>query len=187
MPMTPRNISRQQPDPRPARPDAPVTAPATHPGDTWTGWPVWWAGTASTAGATTVNPTMAPRACHRGRPVDSEAKHPVVILYEHPLLGERLAKYLRSQCGVEVMVACGHDLQAVTSALALGPAVVIFELSDPPRQVDLIALAPKAVLIEVSTVMARGQVLSPDAAVLEKILAVVSGSSGHQSSPKDQG
>ncbi|MHB1010457.1 MAG: hypothetical protein ACYCTH_03300 [Cellulomonas sp.] len=44
-----------------------------------------------------------------------------MILYEHPLLGERLAKYLRSQCGVEVMVACGHDLQAVTSALALAP------------------------------------------------------------------
>jgi DNA-binding NarL/FixJ family response regulator len=119
--------------------------------------------------------------------VDSEAKHPVVILYKHSLLGEGLAKYLRSQCGVEVMVASGHDLQAVTSALALGPAVVIFELSDALRQVELSALAPQAVLIDVSTVMARGQVLSPDATVLERILAAVSGSSGHQPSPKDQG
>jgi hypothetical protein len=61
------------------------------------------------------------------------------------------------------------------------------ELSDPLRKVELGALAPQAVLIDVSTVMARGQALSPDAAVLERILAAVSGSRDHhQSSPAVQ-
>ena len=118
--------------------------------------------------------------------MDGEAQHPVVILYEHALLGEGLAKYLRTQTGVEVTVACGHDLQTVASALALGPAVVIFELSDALRQVDLSALAPQAVLINVSTVVARGPGPSPDAAVLEKILAAVRGSRGPQPSPTVQ-
>jgi len=54
--------------------------------------------------------------------VASEAQHPVVILYEHALLGEGIAKYLREQLGVEATVASALNLQAVTSALALGPA-----------------------------------------------------------------
>ena len=119
--------------------------------------------------------------------MDGEACQPVVILYEHALLGEGLAKYLRTQTGVEATVACGRDPQAVTSALALNPAVVIFELSDALRRVDLSALAPQAVLIDVSTVVAPGPVLSPDAALLEKILAAISGLSGHQPSPRVQG
>ena len=134
----------------------------------------------------TVNPRLAPRAIQGGRALGSEAQHPVVILYEHALLGEGLAKYLRTQTGVEATVACGRDLQAVTWALALNPAVVIFELSDALRQVDLSALAPQAVLIDVSTVVAPVPGLSPAAAVLEKILAAISGSSGRQRSPKVQ-
>jgi len=39
-------------------------------------------------------------------------------------------------------VASADDLDAVTAALALGPAAVIFELSDTLRQIDLSALAP---------------------------------------------
>lgn len=166
--------------------DGRVAAPVGHPGDAWTGSPAYWAGTASTAGATTVTPTTAPGAIQRGRAVDGEAQHPVVILYEHALLGEGLAKYLRTQTGVEATAALGHDLQAVTSALALNPAVVIFELNDALRQVDLSALAPQAVLIDVSTVVARGPGPSPDAAVLEKILAAVRGSRGPQPSPTVQ-
>jgi hypothetical protein len=106
-----------------------------------------------------------------------------VILYEHALLGEGIAKYLRAQIGVEATVASGHDLKAVTSALAFGPTVVIFELSDVLRQVDLTALAPQAVLIDVSTVVARGPVTSPGATGLEKILEAVSGSSAPHSQP----
>ena len=103
----------------------------------------------------------------------SEGQHPVVILYEHALLGEGIARYLRAQLGVEAMVVSAFDLKAVTSALALGPAVVIFELSEPLQQVDLTTLAPHAVLIDVSTVVTRGSAVSPDAAGLEKILQAV--------------
>ena len=34
----------------------------------------------------------------------NETQHRVVILYEHALLGEGIAKYLRAQIGVEAMV-----------------------------------------------------------------------------------
>jgi len=99
-----------------------------------------------------------------------------VILYEHALLGEGIAKYLRARLGVEATVVSAFDLQAVTSALALGPAVVIFELTEPLKQVDLATLAPHAVLIDVSTVVTRGLALSPDAAGLQRILQAVRGS-----------
>jgi len=109
----------------------------------------------------------------RGRTVVSEAHHPVVILYEYPLLGEGIAKYLRAQLGVEAMIASWDDLEAVTAALAMGPAVVIFELSDRLRQLDLAAHAPHADLIDVSTVVARGLVDSSRVAGLERILLAV--------------
>jgi DNA-binding NarL/FixJ family response regulator len=109
--------------------------------------------------------------------VASEAQHAVVILYKHALLGEGIATYLRAQVGVEATVASARDPQAVTSALALGPAVVIFESSDPFQQFDLTTLAPHAVLIDVSTVITRGSVLSPGVAGLEQILQAVRDSS----------
>ncbi|MEP7036460.1 MAG: hypothetical protein ABI662_10470 [Dermatophilaceae bacterium] len=105
----------------------------------------------------------------------SEAKRSVVILYEHALLGEGIARYLRAKSGVEAMVTSARDLAAVTSALALGPAVVIFERSEPLREVDLTALAPQAVLIDVSTVVTRGPSVTGDTNGLEKILQAVTG------------
>jgi DNA-binding NarL/FixJ family response regulator len=109
----------------------------------------------------------------RGQAVCGEAQHAVVILYNHALLGEGIATYLRAQLGVEATVASAHDSDAVTSALALGPAVVIFESSDPFQQFNLTTLAPHAVLIDVSTVITRGSVLSPGVAGLEQILHAV--------------
>jgi DNA-binding NarL/FixJ family response regulator len=120
-----------------------------------------------------------------GRPVASEAQRRVVILYEHALLGEGIAKYLRTQLGVEATVASALDLQAVASALALRPAVVIFELGEALQSVDLTTLAPDAVLIDVSTVVARGLALSPDAAGLHRILQAVRESSPN-TGPADQ-
>jgi hypothetical protein len=105
----------------------------------------------------------------------SKTKQSVVILYEHALLGEGIAKYLRAHSGVEARVAEGRDLAAVTSALAFGPTVVIYELSEQLRRVDLTALAPQAVLIDVSTAVTRGHSVTPDAAGLEKLLQAVSG------------
>ena len=106
----------------------------------------------------------------------SDPKRSVVILYEHPLLGEGIAKYLRTKGGVEAMVASARDLDAVTSALAFGPTVVIFERSEPLREVDLAALAPRAVLIDVSTVVTCGPSVSAEASGLEGILRDVVGS-----------
>ena len=100
-----------------------------------------------------------------------------MILYEHALLGEGIAKYLRAQIGVEATVASTRHPEAVRSALDKGPSVVIFESSDPLPQLDLATLAPHAVLIDVSTVITRGSVASPCAAGLEQILQAVRESS----------
>lgn len=109
----------------------------------------------------------------RGWAVANTARHLVVILYEHALLGEGIAKYLRAQIGVEATVESTRHPEAVRSALALGPSVVIFESSDAFQQIDLTVLAPRAVLIDVSTVITRGSVLVPCAAGLEQILQAV--------------
>lgn len=109
----------------------------------------------------------------KGQAVTTTARPCVVIVYEHALLGEGIAKYLRAQIGVEATLASTRDPQAVGSALALGPAVVIFESSDPFEQCDLTTLAPRAVLIDVSTVISRGSVLTPSVAGLEQILQAV--------------
>ena len=103
----------------------------------------------------------------------SEALHSVVILYEHALLGEGIAKYLRAQIGVEATLGSVYDPHAVTSALALDPAVVIFESNDPFQQFDFSTVVPHAVLIDVSTVVTRGSVLTPGVAGLEQILQAV--------------
>jgi len=105
--------------------------------------------------------------------VSTEAQRSVVILYEHSLLGEGIAKYLRAELGVRATVASANDLEAVKAALATAPAVVIFQLSESLRQLDLAALAPQAELIDVSAVVTRGTVITPDAAGLERILQAV--------------
>ncbi len=109
----------------------------------------------------------------RGTAVASEAQYHVVILYEHPLLGEGIAKYLRARAGVESTVVSAFDATAVVSTLALDPAVVIFELNDPLQQMGLAALAPNAVLIDVSTVITRGLGGAHCVAGLEQILQAV--------------
>jgi hypothetical protein len=117
--------------------------------------------------------------------VVSQAQHTVVILYEHALLGEGIAKYLRAQLGVEATLGSADDPKAVTSALALGPEVVIFESSDPFRQFDLSTLVPQAVLIDVSTVITRGSVLTPCVAGLEQILAAVRDCNSEVAAPSE--
>jgi len=117
--------------------------------------------------------------------VASGAQYPVAILYEHALLGEGLAKYLRAQIGVEATVLSSLDREGVTAALALGPAVVIFESRDPFQKFELTTLAPHAVLIDVSTVISRGAILSPCVAGLEQILQAVRDSSSTIAGPAE--
>jgi DNA-binding NarL/FixJ family response regulator len=109
--------------------------------------------------------------------VAGDVQHKVVILYEHALLGEGIAKYLRAQIGIEATLGSARDPDAVKSALAIGPEVVIFESNDPFQQFDLSTLVPHAVLIDVSTVITRGSVLTPGVAGLEQILQAVRDSS----------
>jgi len=109
--------------------------------------------------------------------VPTSAQRSVVILYEHALLGEGIAKHLRTKTGVEATVASTRQPEAVTAALALGPAVVIFESSDPFNEFDLTTLAPNAVLIDLSAVITRGSAPSSSPAGLEQILAAVRDSS----------
>ncbi|HEY5249049.1 MAG TPA: hypothetical protein VIJ15_11450 [Dermatophilaceae bacterium] len=113
--------------------------------------------------------------CHLegASPVASEAQHRVVILYEHALLGEGIANYLRAQVGIDATLGAADDPMAVRSALALGAEAVIFESNDPLGQFDLATLAPHAVLIDVSTVITRGSVITPCIAGLEQILQAV--------------
>jgi hypothetical protein len=122
--------------------------------------------------------------CRRkGQAMSSEAQRSVVILYEHALLGEGIARHVLAQSGVEATVARAHDLEAVTAALAFDPAVVIFELSTPLQQGDLATLAPHAVLIDVSAAVGRGWTVSPPAAGLERILEAVRGVTSTVSPP----
>ena len=109
----------------------------------------------------------------RDGPVASQVQHCVLILYKHALLGEGIAEHLRAQLGLDAMIASADDPQAVMSALGLGPAVVIFELGDTLRQFDLTTLAPQAVLIDVSAVVARGPVVSSEVAGMDRIIRAV--------------
>jgi hypothetical protein len=117
--------------------------------------------------------------------VASEVQHTVVILYEHALLGEGIAKYLRAQTGVQARLESAQNPAAVKSALALGPEVVIFESNDPFQQFDLSTLVPNAVLIDVSTVITRGSVQAPCVAGLEQILQAVRDSSSTVAGPSE--
>jgi len=105
--------------------------------------------------------------------VASEVQHKVVILYEHALLGEGIAKYLRAQIGIDATLGSARDPEAVTSALAQSPEVVIFESNDPFQPFDLSTLVPHAVLIDVSRVITRGSVLTPGVAGLEQIVRAI--------------
>ena len=99
----------------------------------------------------------------------SETEHPIVILYEHALLGEGIARYLLTQIGVQATIVSAHNLETAKSTLASGPAVVIFESSEPLQQVDLSTLAPRAILIDVSMAVTQGSAVSQDAVGLEQI------------------
>ena len=83
-------------------------------------------------------------------------RHPVVLLSVHDLLGHGIAQYVLDETGVDVTVVSAHDEAGVLAALALDPRVVIYERSPVVDALDLAALAPHAVLIDVSTVVTTG-------------------------------
>ena len=73
----------------------------------------------------------------------------VVILYSHPLLGEGLAHLLGGDAELDVQLVRVDDLEAAEAALATAPDVVILERSLPLQAIDLLRIAPQALLIDV--------------------------------------
>ena len=73
----------------------------------------------------------------------------VVILYSHPLLGEGLAHLLGSDHDLSVELVRVEDQPDLETALAGTPDVVIVERSVALKAIDLLRLAPSALLIDV--------------------------------------
>ena len=73
----------------------------------------------------------------------------VVILYDHPLLGEGLERLLRDRPGLEVQLVHVDSLEAARAAVESQPDVVILERCAPVAALDLLRLAPDTVLIDV--------------------------------------
>lgn len=73
----------------------------------------------------------------------------VVILYTHALLGEGLAKLLAAEPGLDISAVPTDDIAAAEAALNGEPDVVIFERHEPLQAIDLLKLAPNALLIDV--------------------------------------
>lgn len=101
------------------------------------------------------------------------AQRLVVVLYEHPLLGEGIARILLVETGAEVAVAPAGDRCAMEAALARDPSVVIFERGG--RELDWARLAPHAVLIDVTSATSTGTDVSAVTADLEGIILAVRG------------
>ena len=74
----------------------------------------------------------------------------VVILYTHPLLGEGLVGLLGTEPGLDIGAVRTDDVEAVESALAASPQVIIFERGDPDRAVEILELVPDALIIDVA-------------------------------------
>ncbi len=105
----------------------------------------------------------------------STRSHPVVVLSVHSLLGQGIAHYLLGETGVEVTVVDASSQADVTAALQTDPRVVIFERSAVVDQLDLSSMAPHAVLIDVTPVVAAGTPLphQPEAPQVESIVDAV--------------
>ena len=102
--------------------------------------------------------------------------HPVVLLSVHALLGQGIARYLLTEAGVEVAVVSAVDRAAILAALSGDPRVLIYERSSVVDSLDLGALAPHAVLIDVSAAVASGAPVIPEPsgpAAVETILSAV--------------
>jgi hypothetical protein len=73
----------------------------------------------------------------------------VVILYRHPLFGEGIAHLLSSEPDLDVASVAIGDGAAMQHSLTRGPNVVIFERGDPDTAVEVLRLAPEALVIDV--------------------------------------
>ena len=73
----------------------------------------------------------------------------VVILYDHPLLGEGLERLLRDRADIDVRLVRVDGVESAKAALESAPDVVIVERCAPVAAIDLLALAPGTLFIDV--------------------------------------
>ena len=73
----------------------------------------------------------------------------VLILYDHPLLGEGLERLLRDRSDLQVQLVHVDSLDVARAAVLSQPDVVIMERCAPVAAIDLIRLAPDTVFIDV--------------------------------------
>jgi hypothetical protein len=78
-----------------------------------------------------------------------DGRQRVVILYSHPLLGEGLGHLLSTQPDLIVEFVHVDDLAEAEAALRSAPDVVIVERTPPVQAIDVLRLAPTALLIDV--------------------------------------
>lgn len=83
-----------------------------------------------------------------GDPV-RDGRQQVVILYAHPLLGEGLGRLLAGHPDLDVALVLISERAQAEAALAGSPDVVIMERTPPLQAMDLMPLAPGALLIDV--------------------------------------
>ncbi len=107
----------------------------------------------------------------------SSAPSAVVVLYEHPLLGEGIAAYLARE-GVEVTALPVDDVDAVSEAVGASTLVLVIERGAPDGAVPLPRMSPDAAVIDVSHTVAAGEVPDVCLAGLESILGVVRAKTG---------
>jgi hypothetical protein len=72
----------------------------------------------------------------------------VVVLYAHPLLGEGLARILRTDPSLTIEAVHVEDLQTAATVLGDSPDVIVMERG-ALHATDVLALAPAALLIDV--------------------------------------
>jgi len=101
----------------------------------------------------------------------------VVILYDHPLLGEGLERLLRDRAGLEVRLVRIDGVEAAQAALESQPDVAIVERCAPIATIDLLRIAPDTLFVDVGLDAGpswtyRREKLSPGP---EDILRAVSG------------
>ncbi len=113
----------------------------------------------------------------------------VLILYAHPLLGEGLAGLLSSESGLDVVAVQSDDAGMVERRLAADPDVIIVERGDPDRAVEILELAPDALIIDVGidpgpTFMYRREEIS---AWPDEMLRTIRQASCHRRRPQSPG
>jgi len=78
-----------------------------------------------------------------------DGRQQVVILYSHALLGEGLERMLAEDPALDVELVRVTTLDEAERALTCSPDVVILERTPPFQALDLMRLAPSALVIDV--------------------------------------